>query len=68
MQVLSPVGTFPLKVTGVRVAGGAPRVQTAMGAWHSEVTVEPRDLPLLAAAAGVLALTFALGRLSATHR
>lgn len=68
MQVLSPVGTFPVKLTGVRVGPGGPRLQTAMGAWHSEVSVERADLPLLGAAAGALAVAFLLGRLTANHR
>lgn len=62
MQVRSPVGTFPLRITGARIAGGAPRLDTAMGAWRSEVTLDRNDLPLAIAAAGALAAAFALGR------
>jgi hypothetical protein len=64
MQVRSPVGTFPLRITGARVADGAPRFDAAMGAWRSEVALDRRDVPLVAAAVGMLAVAFALGRYS----
>jgi hypothetical protein len=64
MRVLSPVGTFPLRLTGVRLQGGRPVLHTAMGAWQSQVLFEPADLPLALAAAAMLAVAFAAGRAS----
>jgi hypothetical protein len=65
MQVQSPVGTFPLRVAGVRLQGGSLKVDTYLGAWRSEVTLDRRDARLAAAAFGFLALVFVLGRRSA---
>jgi hypothetical protein len=65
MQVQSPVGTFPLRFAGVRLQGRSLRVDTRLGAWRSEVTLERSDAPLAAAALGLLALVYALGRRSA---
>ena len=65
MRVLSPVGTFPLRLTGVRLSGGKPVLDTAMGVWRSEVSFERGDLPLAVLAAGLLAGAFAAGRASA---
>lgn len=62
MQVQSPVGTFPLRITGVRIDGGVPRLQTAMGVWRSEVALDRSDAPLLLAAAAALTAAFLLGR------
>lgn len=64
MQVRSPVGTFPLRITGARIADGAPRFDTAMGAWRSEVALDRGDVPLVTAAAAALAVAFVLGRYS----
>jgi hypothetical protein len=61
MRVLSPVGAFPLSVTGARLSRAGLVIDTAMGAWRSEVRVERRDLPLVALAAGTLAAAFTLG-------
>ena len=65
MQVQSPVGTFPLRVAGVRFQGSSLKVDAYLGAWRSEVTLDRSDAPLAAAALGLLALVFALGRRSA---
>jgi hypothetical protein len=40
-------------------------VDTRLGAWRSEVTLERSVAPLAAAALGLLALVYALGRRSA---
>ena len=66
MQVLSPVGTFPLKITHASLRGRRPTFEAAMGAWRSEVTLDRGDLPLAAGALAALALAFAAGRLSAS--
>jgi len=65
MQVRSPVGTFPVRITGAGIAGGVPRIKTAMGAWRSEISLDRGDVPLLIAAAGALVAAFVLGRRSA---
>jgi hypothetical protein len=65
MRVLSPVGTFPMRLTGARLKDGRPVLDTAMGVWRSEVSFELSDLPLAALAAGLLAGAFAAGRASA---
>ena len=65
MRVLSPVGTFPLRLTGARLKDGRPVLHTAMGSWQSEVMFEPGDLPLVLLAAGLLAGAFAAGRATA---
>ena len=61
MRVLSPVGTFPLSVTGARVGRTGVVIDTAMGAWRSEVRLERRDAPMVALAVGVLIGAFTLG-------
>ena len=40
MRVLSPVGTFPIRLTGARVERDGPVIEAAMGAWRSEVRLE----------------------------
>ncbi len=65
MQVQSPVGTFPLRVAGVRLQRGSLKVDTYLGAWRSEVTVDRSDARLAVAVLGLLAIVFALGRRSA---
>jgi len=65
MQVQSPVGTFPLRVAGVRLHGRSLKVDTYLGAWRSEVTLDRSDVRLAAALVGLLALVFAVGRRSA---
>lgn len=62
MRVLSPVGTFPVRLTGARIERHGPVIEAAMGAWRSEVRPEPADLPLLMAAAAVMAAAFMAGR------
>lgn len=62
MQVLSPVGRFPLKITGLRLRNGPPAIRTEMGVWRSDVILERRDLPMIAAAAATLVAAFVLGR------
>jgi hypothetical protein len=64
MRVLSPVGSFPLKVTGAHLAKRTPVIDTAMGAWRSEVRLGAEDLPLFAAVLGCVAGAFVLGRLT----
>jgi hypothetical protein len=65
MQVQSPVGTFPLRLAGVRLKGRTLRIDTYLGAWRSEVTLDRSDARLAAATAAIVALVFALGRRSA---
>jgi hypothetical protein len=65
MRVLSPVGTFPLRLTGAHVKDRRPVMDTAMGVWRSEVIFEPSDLPLAVLAIGLIAAAFAAGRASA---
>ena len=64
MRVLSPAGTFPLRLRGARWGNGGPVIDAAMGAWRSEVSLERRDLPLVGVALGIIATAFVLGRLS----
>lgn len=64
MRVLSPVGTFPVRLTGARVERDGPVIYAAMGAWRSEVRLEPADLPLLMAAGAMLAAAFMAGRMT----
>jgi hypothetical protein len=64
MRVLSPVGTFPIRLTGARVERDGPVIEAAMGAWRSEVKLEPADLPLLLGAGVVLAAAFMAGRMT----
>ena len=64
MRVLSPVGTFPLRFTGVRFAEKRRLVDQAMGAWRSEVQFDRHDVPLIGAVVGIMAAAFLLGRLS----
>jgi hypothetical protein len=64
MRILSPVGTFPIRLTGARVERGGPVIEAAMGAWRSEVRLEPADLPLLLGAAALLAAAFMTGRMT----
>jgi hypothetical protein len=46
---------------------GGPVIEAAMGAWRSEVRLEPADLPLLLTAGAIIAATFAAGRLTSSH-
>ncbi len=64
MRVLSPVGTFPVRLTGARVERDGPVIEAAMGAWRSEVRLEPADLPLLMAAGAMLMAAFMAGRMT----
>jgi hypothetical protein len=68
MRVLSPVGTFPLRLTGARLKDGRPVLDMAMGVWRSEVTFEPGDLPLAGLGVILLAAAFTAGRASAPPR
>ena len=68
MHVLSPVGTFPLRVQRARVEDGRVVIETAMGAWRSEVRLDRSDIPLVAGALGSLVMAFAFGRISARGR
>jgi len=64
MKVLSPVGTFPVRVRGGGFRHGTLTIDASMGAWRSEVRLERADVPLLAAVAGLLVAVFAAGRAS----
>jgi hypothetical protein len=68
MRVLSPVGTFPVRFTGARLGRDGPVIDAAMGAWRSEVRLEPADLPLVLAAGALLAGAFLAGRTTAHSR
>lgn len=61
MQILSPVGRFRASVHGVRLRDRRPVIEVSMGAWRSEATLEPRDLPLAFGAALVLAGAYLAG-------
>jgi hypothetical protein len=65
MQVRSPVGTFPVHITAARIGRGGLTLATTMGAWRSEISLDRRDLPLLAGGVALLAAAYALGRLTA---
>jgi hypothetical protein len=65
MRVLSPIGTFPVRFTGARIGRKGLVIDAAMGAWHSEVRLEPADLPLVLAAGALLAGAFLAGRTTA---
>jgi len=67
MRVLSPVGTFPVRLTGARMERSGPVIEAAMGAWRSEVRLEPADLPLLLAAGAMMAAAFLAGRLTSSR-
>jgi hypothetical protein len=38
MRVLSPVGTFPVRLSGARIERDGPVIEAAMGAWRSEIS------------------------------
>jgi hypothetical protein len=65
MRVLSPVGTFPVRFTGARAGRDGPVIDAAMGAWRSEVRLEPADLPLVLGAGALLTAAFLAGRATA---
>jgi hypothetical protein len=65
MEVLSPVGRFPLKLRSAGVADGAVTLRADLGAWRSEVRLGRDDLPLVGACVGSLVAAFVLGRMSA---
>jgi hypothetical protein len=67
MLVQSPVGTFPVRITRATLRGGVPRVETTMGAWRSQVTLERADLRMLLGGLAVLAISFAMGRLTGSR-
>jgi hypothetical protein len=46
---------------------GRPVIGAAMGAWRSEVRLEPADLPLLLAAGALMTAVFAAGRMTSSH-
>jgi hypothetical protein len=68
MQVISPVGAFPLRVQRARVEDGRIVIETAMGAWRSEVRLDRSDIPLVAGALGSLVVAFAFGRITGRSR
>jgi hypothetical protein len=63
MRVLSPVGTFPVRITGARVQRDGLVIDAAMGVWRSEVRLEPADMPLLLGAGALLTTAFIAGRM-----
>lgn len=65
MRVQSPVGTFPMRMGRPRVSDGTLRIPADMGAWHSEVTFDRTDVPLLVPAAAFVVAVFMLGRRTA---
>jgi hypothetical protein len=62
VEVQSPVGTFPLRLSGVKIDSGGLRVRTTMGAWRSEVRLGREDAPMIAAVLGSWILTYLWGR------
>lgn len=64
MRVLSPVGTFPVRVTGARIERTGPVIEAAMGAWRSELRLEVADLPMLVGAGALLTTAFIAGRIT----
>jgi hypothetical protein len=58
------VGRFPLRVKRVRLHNGRVRVDTALGAWTSEVSFDRSDTTLAGGVLGALLAAFALGRVS----
>ena len=68
MKALTPVGRFPVRLTGVRAGPKGLLVDAKLGVWRTEVELERRDLPLILGAVGVVALAAALGRASAGGR
>jgi hypothetical protein len=65
MEVLSPVGRFPLRLTSARLSEGRVHIRANMGAWRSEVRFGREDAPLVGACLGGLAVAFVLGRMTA---
>jgi hypothetical protein len=68
MEVLSPVGSFPLRMRSVKVSGGRVRIRTELGVWRSEVVLGREDLPLLSAVAGAASALVLLGRFASRRR
>lgn len=64
MRVVSPVGEFPVRITGARISKRRPIVESAMGAWRSELHFEKSDVLYLIAAVAGLAAAFLAGRRS----
>jgi hypothetical protein len=67
MKVTSPIGELPFTVRSVSLEGHHVVVEGELGAWRSRIEVGAEDLPMLgralrgplvAAAIGVVALTF----------
>ncbi len=46
MDVMSPVGRFPMRIRGMRVKRSGITVYADMGAWKSEAYLGRRDVPL----------------------
>jgi hypothetical protein len=65
MEVLSPVGRFPLKLRSASLASGRVKLRADLGAWRSEVFLGREDLPLVGGCVGCVAAAFVLGRVSA---
>jgi hypothetical protein len=65
MEVLSPVGRFPLRLRSAAVTDGGVTQRADHGAWRSEVRLGRDDLPLVGACLGSLVVAFVLGRASA---
>ncbi len=62
MEVLSPVGRFPLRLGRPRLVEGRLSVPAEMGVWRSEVRIGSEDAPLLGLGLGGLAFAYWLGR------
>jgi uncharacterized protein (UPF0212 family) len=67
MKVTSPIGELPFTVRSVSLEGHHVVVEGELGAWRSRIEVGAEDLPMLgralrgplvAAAIGLVALTF----------
>lgn len=62
MEVLSPVGRFPVKLEAAAFREGRVTLRSSMGAWRSEVRLGREDLPIAAGALAALLVAFAAGR------
>lgn len=59
MQALTPVGRFPVRLTGAHLGANGPVLDGSLGAWRTEVELERSDLAVMVAA--LLALLVVLG-------
>jgi hypothetical protein len=68
MEILSPVGSFPVRITRVGIKQHHVALEARMGAWRSEVKLDRADMPLVGTALGIVALSFVAGRVTAQDR